>query len=61
MITNYTIRNGKEVLKTCQDYNIAIHWLYQNREYELIGVRTDYTHDIPSEKVVTFKVLRRRF
>lgn len=48
-------------MKRCRDYDIAIHWLYQNREFEVVGIHTDYTHDIPSERVVTFKVLRRRF
>lgn len=61
MITNYTIRNGKEIVKTCQDYNLAMDWLHQHREFELIGIHTDYTHDIPSQKVVNMKVLRRRF
>lgn len=61
MITNYTIKEAKSVLKTTRDYNITMDWLHQHREYELVGIHTDYTHDIPSQKVVVFKVLRRRF
>ena len=61
MITNYTIRDNNEVLKKCKDYNFAMDWLHQHREYELVGIHRDYTHDIPSEKVVMYKVLRRRF
>lgn len=60
MITNYRIIAGKEnILYTFNDYDECIRTVYMMSNWILTNVKTSYTHDVPSVKLVDYVIERK--